>query len=101
MRSHAIARPVMEQRITSNPAEVPLTGAVVSPDGKYVAYSDPTGFYLRQISTGETRPWPLPKGFVAWAGSWFPDSTHLLVLRLEGQPESTVFRNPASGNFPC
>jgi hypothetical protein len=79
----------MEQRVTSNPPEAPVHGAVVSPDGKYVAYSDPTGLYLRQLSTGETRPWSLPKGFVAWPGSWFPDGTHLLVLRIDGQPGAT------------
>jgi DNA-binding winged helix-turn-helix (wHTH) protein/Tol biopolymer transport system component len=75
---------IAEQRVTSNPPEAPLSGAIVSPDGKYIAYADVTGLYLRQISTGETHPWPLPKGFVAWPDSWFPDGTHLLVVRLEG-----------------
>ena len=56
----------IEQRLTANPSDAPLRNAVVSPDGKYVAYADPTGLYLRQISSGETRPWSLPKGFVAW-----------------------------------
>jgi DNA-binding winged helix-turn-helix (wHTH) protein/Tol biopolymer transport system component len=78
------AHPAIEQRITSNPPEAPVTNAVVSPDGKYLAYADPTGLYLRQINSGETRPWGLPKDFVAWPASWFPDSTHLLVARLEG-----------------
>src|SRR5271156_1382483 len=84
--SRSVAHPVTEQRVTSNPPEAPVRDAVVSRDGKYVAYADPTGFYLRQISTGETRPWPLPKGFVAWPNCWFPDSTHLLVVHLAGQP---------------
>jgi DNA-binding winged helix-turn-helix (wHTH) protein/Tol biopolymer transport system component len=83
----ALAYPLMEQRVTSNPPEVPVRGAVVSPDGKYVAYADPTGLYLRQMSTGETRPWSLPQGFVAWPNYWFPDSTHLLVVRIEGQAQ--------------
>lgn len=75
----------MEQRLTANPSDVPVSNAVISPDGKYVTYADPTGLYLRQISSGETRPWSLPKGFVAWPMSWFPDGTHLLVVRLGGQ----------------
>ena len=83
---HAAAYPLTERRVTSNPPEAPVIGASVSPDGKYLAYADPTGLYLRQLSTGETRPMALPKGFVAWAGSWFPDGTHLLVLRIDGQP---------------
>jgi len=84
--ANSVAYPLTEQRVTSNPPEAPLIGAVVSPDGKYVVYSDPTGLYLRQLSNGETRPWNLPKGFVAWPDSWFPDGTHLLVLRIDGQP---------------
>jgi len=72
-------RPVVERRITANPVEAPIRAAAVSPDGKYVAYADPTGTYLRLIDGGETRPLPLPKDFIALPSSWFPDSTHLLV----------------------
>jgi len=73
-----------EQRITANPPEAPVTGAVVSPDGKYVAYSDTTGVYIRHIDSGETRPLGLPKGFDAVPTSWFPDSAHLLLSVVEG-----------------
>lgn len=69
----------IEKRITANPAEAPIVAAVVSPDGKYLAYADTTGTYLRQIATGETRPLPLPKDFRATPSSWYPDGTHLLV----------------------
>jgi len=68
-----------EQRITANPQEAPVTGAVVSRDGKYVAYSDTTGVYVRHIDTGETRPLQLPKGFDVVPTSWFPDGTNLLL----------------------
>ena len=81
-----LQRLAIEQRLTANPSEVPVNNAVVSPDGKYLAYADATGLYLRQISSGETRPWTLPKGFVGWPYSWFPDSTHLLVRRIATQP---------------
>jgi Tol biopolymer transport system component len=84
---HPAASLLMEQRLTSNPAEDPVEGAVISPDGKYLAYNDPTGLYLRELANGETRPWSLPEGFVAGPTSWFPDSTHLLVVRMEGQPQ--------------
>ena len=52
---------------------------MVSPDGKYVAYSDTTGVYVRHMDTGETRPLPLPSRFDAIPTSWFPDGTHLLL----------------------
>lgn len=78
---------LMERRVTSNPSEDPIQSAAVSPDNKYLAYSDPTGLYLRELSTGDTRPWSLPAGFVARPNSWFPDSTHLLAVRVEGPPQ--------------
>lgn len=80
----AAAHPATEQQVTYNPPDAPINYAVISPDGKYVAYADPTGLYLRQISSGETRPWGVPKDFIAHPNSWFPDGTHLLVMRFEG-----------------
>ena len=68
-----------ERRLTANPDDTPVTSGLISPDGKYLAYTDSTGFYLRQVDNGETRPLPLPKGFNPLAESWFPDSIHLLV----------------------
>jgi DNA-binding winged helix-turn-helix (wHTH) protein len=69
----------IERQITANPREAPITAAVVSADGKYVAYSDTTGVYVRHIDTGETRPLPLPSALDAIPTSWFPDGTHLLL----------------------
>jgi Tol biopolymer transport system component len=77
---------ITERRITSNSPGAPVERAVVSPDGKYVAYADPTGLYLRVIASGETRRWDVPKDFIAYPSSWFPDGTHLLVMRMEGTP---------------
>ena len=51
------------RRFTANPAEAPVLNGVISPDGKYLAFSDNTGLYLRQIDTGETHAVPLPQGF--------------------------------------
>lgn len=85
-KHEAAGHHVTEQRVTSNSSEAPVEHAVVSPDGKYVAYSDPTGLYLRVIASGETRRWDVPKDFIAIPNSWFQDGTHLLVTRLEGMP---------------
>ena len=81
----AIAQWPAEQRITSNPPEASVRCAIVSPDGRQIAYSDPNGLYLREIGSGETRPLVVPKDFEASPTSWFPDGTHLLVRRVEGQ----------------
>ena len=78
-----------EERITSNPPEAPVENAVLSRDGRYLAFHDNAGLYLRQIANGETRAWNLPKDFVCWPDDWFPDGTHLLVTRREG-PSRTL-----------
>jgi DNA-binding winged helix-turn-helix (wHTH) protein/Tol biopolymer transport system component len=73
----------VEQRLTENASDVPVSWPAISTDGKYLAYADPTGLYLRQISSGERRRLNLPKDFVAFPpGCWFPDGVHLLVVRV-------------------
>jgi serine/threonine protein kinase len=66
------------QRLTSNPTENPISATAISPDGKYLAYSDKTGTYLRLISTGEVHPLLSKNTDVQFLG-WYPDSTQLLA----------------------
>jgi Tol biopolymer transport system component len=74
---------------------------VISPDGKYVAYSDQTGVYVRHIDSGETRPLSLPKGFDGIPTSWYPDSTHLLLASREGpQHKSKIWKVSILGGNP-
>ena len=77
---------VSERRLTANAAEVPVTAGVISPDGNYLAFTDSSGFFLRQIGTGETHPINLPNGFLARPASWYPDGTHLLAAAI-GTPQ--------------
>jgi Tol biopolymer transport system component/DNA-binding winged helix-turn-helix (wHTH) protein len=72
-----------QRRLTANPHDLPLTSGAMSPDGKYFAYTDSTGFYLREIDTSETHPVQLPKNFDVKIESWFPDSGHLVVSWIE------------------
>jgi DNA-binding winged helix-turn-helix (wHTH) protein/Tol biopolymer transport system component len=87
-----VPRPAFSQRrLTANPHDAPLTSGVISPDGKYLAYSDPTGLYVRNVDSGETISVPLPKDLDAMPESWFPDSVHLVVSHfddLEKKPPS-------------
>jgi serine/threonine protein kinase len=66
------------QRLTSNPTENPVSAVAISPDGKYLAYSDKTGTYLRLMSTGEVHPLLSKNTDVQFLG-WYPDSTRLLA----------------------
>jgi len=55
--------------------------AVISPDGKYIAYDTPGEMYIRQLDTGEVRRLALPKEFSdPRPVSWFPDNTDLLFV---------------------
>jgi len=68
-----------QTRLTAKPDEDPVRTAVISPDGAYLAYSDATGAYLKQIATGETHPLALPKGVGGHPVAWYPDSNHFLL----------------------
>jgi len=95
--SSSSAAPVRISRLTANPADDPVRTAAVSRDGRYLAFSDETGFYLRQIETGETHAIRLPPGLMAGKASWFPDSAHLvLALTRRGQTPS-LWEVPALG----
>jgi eukaryotic-like serine/threonine-protein kinase len=73
-------RQAVLRQLTANPAELPLYGASISPDGKTLAYTDANGLYTRIIDTGETRPIQVkPEGMRFWDVSWYPDNTRLLV----------------------
>jgi Tol biopolymer transport system component/DNA-binding winged helix-turn-helix (wHTH) protein len=79
--------PPTQRRLTANPSEYPINNAALSHDGRYLAFSDQTGFYLRQVETGETHPLVLPQGFRAQPVAWFPDGTHILATSVAGPTE--------------
>jgi Tol biopolymer transport system component/DNA-binding winged helix-turn-helix (wHTH) protein len=81
---------ISERRLTANAPELPVLDGVISPDGKYLAFADPSGFYLRQIDTGETHAISVPAGFNPRPRSWFPDGSHLLAtwIATPREPES-------------
>jgi serine/threonine protein kinase len=70
-----------ERQLTANPLEDWITSAAISPDGKYVAYQDQTGLYMRSIDSGETHPITLPSELRRRISSlcWFPEGGKLLA----------------------
>jgi serine/threonine protein kinase len=68
-------------RLTGNPAEVAVSSARISPDGKYVAYSDPTSIQVRVIDTGETQRLPDTSGMTVYA--WTGDGTKVRAGRCD------------------
>lgn len=85
-RAHSSVSSWRILQLTSNPAEDRIQAAAISRDGKYLAFSDDTGFYLRQIDSGETHPLQLPAGLKVDSISWLPDSVHMVLgLKSDGQ----------------
>ena len=66
------------QRLTTNATENAVSASAISPDGKYLAYSDKSGTFLRLIATGEIHS-ILPKERDVTFLGWFPDSSRLFV----------------------
>jgi DNA-binding winged helix-turn-helix (wHTH) protein/Tol biopolymer transport system component len=66
-------------QLTANPADDRVRAAAISGDGRYLAFEDETGFYVRQIDTGETHPIALPQGLGVNSLGWFPDSIHIVA----------------------
>ena len=72
------------RRLTANPGENPVDLAVISRDGKYLAYSDDSGIGVKLIATGEiqtiSRPQALLRGRDSWfPTAWFPNSSRLVA----------------------
>src|SRR5579863_4061190 len=82
---------LVQRQLTANSPDNPVLAAAISPDGKFLAYSDANGFHLRLISTGETKQLTLPSGLAVasvFSGapgtlgaplSWFPDGSKILI----------------------
>ncbi len=81
-----------QRRLTANPPDLPVDSAAISPDGKYLGYSDQQGLHLKLVATGETQNVSPPPGVQtkqsSWDfDSWFPDSTRFTaVLAVPGKP---------------
>ena len=75
-----------ETPLTTNSSEASVTAAAISPDGRYLAYADSDGLYVRVITTGDTHRISVPPASVIGALSWFPDGTRLLATVTGFQP---------------
>jgi len=93
-----------QKRLTFNSSENLVESAVISPDGKYLAYSDPPGIHVKLLSTGEERFIPRPDGVSAtafWrASAWFPDSAQLLANSFEPGGQSSTWTVSLLGQSP-
>ena len=94
-----------QRRLTANPPDQAVFAAVLSPDGKYLGYSDQQGTHLQLVETGETQDVPFPPGAQAgqafwYFEAWYPDSTRFVTrLAIPGRPGS-LWSVPVLGGAP-
>jgi DNA-binding winged helix-turn-helix (wHTH) protein/Tol biopolymer transport system component len=95
---------LVERRLTFNSSASEVASAVISPDGKYLAYSDPTGIHLRLLSTGEERLIPAsavaPAGALCEVDAWFPNGTDLLGHSREAGGRASMWATSIMGQSP-
>ncbi len=82
-----------ERRLTANPENDPVLSAAISPDGKYLAFADRAGLFLRMVGTGETHAVALPDSLQTTSVNWFPDGSHVLVTRWTSPSEKPSLWN--------
>ena len=91
-----------EIRLTTNPSEYGVLLGCISPDGKYLAYSDRRGLYLKLIESEEVRAIPQQERLTAensdWMPAyWFPDGTKFVACRMGATGFSTWLISMLSG----
>jgi DNA-binding winged helix-turn-helix (wHTH) protein/Tol biopolymer transport system component len=91
---------VVERQLTANSLENSVTSAAISPDGKYLAFADSTGVYLKLIRSGETHPVSLPLDFAASVDDWSPEGSSLLVTRVERGRKASLWSISVFGGSP-
>src|SRR5208282_572376 len=84
-RPQASSPELILRQLTSNSSENPVRSGAISPDGRYLAFSDSRGIHIKILATGESQTVPQPEEVlkdqqVNWeVVRWFPDGTRFLA----------------------
>jgi eukaryotic-like serine/threonine-protein kinase len=98
------SRDFRQRQLTVNSSENPVTGGAISPDGKYLAYTDLDGIHLKLVASGEIQSIPTPKSLQSsspnWEiGYWLSDSTHFFAISELPQQPSNLWNISVAGNM--
>ena len=77
--SPTLSTQITQRQLTANTSADPVFAAVISPDGKYLTYTDKMlhGISIQEIDKGENHKLAGTEGLKVQ--DWYPDSLHLLV----------------------
>ncbi|HEV2424089.1 MAG TPA: winged helix-turn-helix domain-containing protein [Terriglobia bacterium] len=81
--------------LTANPQDIPVQSAVLSPDGRYLGYSDQQGIHLLLLDTGVIQDLAslasVERENGVWHfGGWYPNSSRFVAfLFVSGKPASS------------
>jgi serine/threonine protein kinase len=102
--SYQAGLPELKQRqLTANSSENAVVGGAISPDGKYLAYSDLNGLHVKLIETGETQNVSQPKSFkgmqVNWGiiSTWVHDGTRFIANAVVPGQRPSIWSVPMTG----
>jgi len=94
--------PLKERQLTRRPPEDRILGAAISPNGRYLAFSTPSGLHLSAVDSGETHDISLPEqvGKNLWEVHWFPDNEKLLVAAQSDNEGAVLWLTSIFGGTP-
>ncbi len=75
-----------QRQLTTNSSDLAVWASAISPDGRYLAYSDGRGIHLRVIDTADTHDPPTPADSRIDNLAWFPEGNKLLASGEGGRP---------------
>ena len=90
--------PVRFRPLTASATTLSIAGSALSLDGRYLAYSDATGTYLKNVDTAELSHLETPRGLRLDPKSWFPDGSKFLARAAD--PEASLWIVAATGTSP-
>ena len=99
---YGASRPAIltERQLTATSLEARVTGASLSPDGRYLAYSDVDHVFLQEFANNEVHTLDLPRGVRFRPSGWFPDSTHLLLVERDFRDTADLWKVSILGGPP-
>jgi eukaryotic-like serine/threonine-protein kinase len=103
-RPAVVVHEFTQRQLTFNSFENAVRSGAISPDGKYLAYTDEKQLYIKLIGTGEvlriSAPDELKDKNVQWevaaAAAWFPDSAQFLASAHPSDLDANAATEPTS-----